>query len=79
MAEAELRSRVSEGMAGSRADLERLVRIPSVSLPGFNQASAREAASAVVEILKACGLVNARLVEVPQGNPMVFGDISVPP
>ncbi len=79
MAEAELRSRVSEGMAGSRADLERLVRIPSVSLPGFNQASAREAASAVVEILKACGLVNARLVEVPQGNPMVFGDISGPP
>ena len=78
MDEAELRARVSSGMKESQADLERLVRIPSVSLPGFDQAAAREAAAAVVEILKSCGFDNARLVDVPLGNPMVFGDIAGP-
>jgi len=75
---AQLRSRVSKGMEDSRADLENLVRIPSVSLPGFDQASARKAAKAVVEILKGCGVTNAHLVEVPDGNPIVFGDVDGP-
>lgn len=73
-----LRSNVTSMMPEVRADLEKLVRIPSVSLPGFDNKPVRDMAGAVVDVLKAAGVENARLVEVEGGNPMVFGEIEGP-
>ncbi len=73
-----LRSAVASMMPEVRKDLERLVRLPSVSLPGFPPEPLRETADAVVDILKAAGVANARLQEIENGYPTVYGEIPGP-
>ncbi|MFH1150772.1 MAG: dipeptidase [Actinomycetota bacterium] len=75
----EFRWTVSSMMTGTRADLEKLVKIPSVSLPGFPSEPLGETANAVVALLKSAGFSNARTVEVPGGHPTVFAEIPAPP
>jgi acetylornithine deacetylase/succinyl-diaminopimelate desuccinylase-like protein len=58
-----------------RAELERLIRIPSVSFPGFDPARVRECASAVAELLVAAGFEGVRLLELEGAHPAVFGEI----
>ena len=70
--------RVRAELPGVRADLERLVRIPSVSAPGWDGAPVRQSAEAVVEVLRASG-AEARVVEVPGGRPAVVGRVAGPP
>ena len=63
-------------MPGIRADLERLVRIPSVGFPGFDHSHVRASAEATAEILEAAGLQNIRTIEIPDGLPAIFGEIT---
>ncbi|MBI4050931.1 MAG: dipeptidase, partial [Elusimicrobia bacterium] len=55
-------------------DLKRLVRIPSVSFPGFPAEKVKESASAVVQLLKAGGLEHVRTLTIPGTHPYVYGD-----
>jgi acetylornithine deacetylase/succinyl-diaminopimelate desuccinylase-like protein len=55
------------------ADLKDLVRIPSVSFPGFDAAPVRQCAGAVSALLRKCGLTDVRLLESGKGHPSVFG------
>ena len=55
-------------------DLCRLVRIPSISFPGFPPAEVRRSAEATAELLKARGFDNVRLIEYPGGHPYVYGE-----
>jgi acetylornithine deacetylase/succinyl-diaminopimelate desuccinylase-like protein len=75
----DLRAAVADLMPGLRADLERLVRIPSIAFPGFPEEPVTEAARATAEILTAAGLPNVELLEVPGGPPAVFGELAGPP
>lgn len=52
----ELRTRTASAFAGIRADLEALVRIPSVSNAAFDQAHVRSSADAVADLLRGAGL-----------------------
>ncbi len=61
-----------------RSDLESLVRIPSVSAPGFDAAEVRRSAEAVKELLEAEGLQNVQLLELDGAHPAVFGEIAAP-
>jgi acetylornithine deacetylase/succinyl-diaminopimelate desuccinylase-like protein len=61
------------------ADLEALVRIPSVAFPGFPPPPVDEAARAVVALLVDAGVANARLLDIPGGYPAVVGEIAAPP
>jgi cysteinylglycine-S-conjugate dipeptidase len=70
----ELRAAVQEGSAMVRRDLERLIRIPSVSFPGFDQAEVRRSAEATAEILAASGAQGVRLMEVDEAHPAVLGE-----
>jgi acetylornithine deacetylase/succinyl-diaminopimelate desuccinylase-like protein len=79
MAETDLRSIVHTMMPQVRADLENLVRIPSVSLPGFPGEPLGKAAEAVAELFKGVGVGNARVAEVSGGYPTVYGEIEGPP
>jgi acetylornithine deacetylase/succinyl-diaminopimelate desuccinylase-like protein len=65
-------------MPGLRADLERLVAIPSVAFPGFPDAPVRDAAQATLEILRGAGLHTAEIIEIPGAPPAVFGELSGP-
>jgi len=71
---AELRRRVARDMPAARAELERLVRIPSVAFPGFPDEPLRRAAAAVADLLRDAGLDDVRLLDVPASPQAVFGE-----
>ena len=62
-----------------RAALESLVRIPSVSAPGFDPEQVRRSATATAELLRSAGLRDVALLELPDAHPAVFGEIEAPP
>jgi acetylornithine deacetylase/succinyl-diaminopimelate desuccinylase-like protein len=74
-----LRARIASDMSTTVADLERLVRIPSMGFPGYDPAIVRESAEATKDILEASGVTGARLLELDGGHPAVFGQIDGPP
>ncbi|CAN5721631.1 dipeptidase [soil metagenome] len=61
-------------MASHRADLEALVRIPSVSASGFDAAQVRRSAEWVRDKLAERGLDNAQLLEIDGAHPAVYAD-----
>jgi acetylornithine deacetylase/succinyl-diaminopimelate desuccinylase-like protein len=73
-----LTAAIAQQMPTMRSQLERLVRIPSVSAPGFDPARVRESALACAEILETSGLRRVRLLEVEGSHPAVFGDNPAP-
>lgn len=74
MTTTEIRDTLVNRMATHRIDLERLVGIPSVSAPGFDDQEVRRCAEAVRDLLSARGCNNARLLEVPGSHPAVYAD-----
>jgi acetylornithine deacetylase/succinyl-diaminopimelate desuccinylase-like protein len=54
-------------------DLKDLVRIPSVSFPGFDAAPLRACADAVAALMGRHGLTDVRTLETGSGYPSVFG------
>jgi cysteinylglycine-S-conjugate dipeptidase len=73
-----LRRIVAEGMSQTIADLERLVRIPSIGYPGYDPSNVRASAAATAEILGAAGVADARLLELDGGHPSVYGQVAGP-
>ncbi len=53
-------------------DLKALVRIPSISFPGFDPSPVRRCAEAVASLLSRTGLNNVQLLESGAGHPSVF-------
>ena len=74
----QLRAAVGREMPGVRADLERLVRIPSVAFPGFDHSHVQRSAEAVAELLRGCGL-DTKIVREGGGHPAVIGRKPAPP
>ncbi len=70
----DVRDLLNRRIAVHRADLDALVRIPSVSAPGFDTGEVRRAAEAVRVLLAARGLEHARLLEVEGSHPAVYAD-----
>lgn len=56
-------------------DLKSLVRIPSVSFPGFDAANVRSSATATAKLLRARGFQNVQLLEVADAHPYVYGEV----
>ena len=74
-----LRRAVADGMEQTIADLERLVRIPSIGYEGYDPAHVRASAEATAEILRSAGVAETRLLELEGGHPAVYGEIAGPP
>jgi acetylornithine deacetylase/succinyl-diaminopimelate desuccinylase-like protein len=68
-----LRRRLADVMPGVRADLEALIRIPSVSAPAFDQQQVEASAAAVAALLRGAGLEEVEILRVPGGGPAVVG------
>jgi cysteinylglycine-S-conjugate dipeptidase len=77
LTESELRAAVARELPGVRADLERLVRIPSIAFDGFDYAHVERSAEAVAELLRGCGL-DVQVVRAG-GQPAVIGRRAAPP
>jgi acetylornithine deacetylase/succinyl-diaminopimelate desuccinylase-like protein len=73
-----LRANVAADMPRLTQLLADLVRMPSVSAPGFDMTRVRDAAQTIVEHLEEKGYQNVQLLEVGQGNPAVFAEIPAP-
>jgi len=54
-------------------ELKDLVRIPSISFPGFNPAPVKQSAAAVAKLLTKSGLKDVRILDTGIGHPSVFG------
>jgi acetylornithine deacetylase/succinyl-diaminopimelate desuccinylase-like protein len=76
LSESDLRAAVAREMPGVRADLERLVRIPSVAFEGFDHSQVDRSAEAVAELLRGCGLDTQIVAE--GGRPAVIGRKAAP-
>jgi cysteinylglycine-S-conjugate dipeptidase len=73
----DLPGRIAALMPEVRADLERLVRIPSVSFPGFDPANVRRSAETTEEIFRRAGL-QTQLLTVEGAHPAVLGRLPAP-
>ena len=73
----DLASAVAGGLARAQADLETLVRIPSVAFAGFPDAPNRAAAELTAELLREV-LPDVTVVEVPEAPPTVIGRSPAP-
>jgi acetylornithine deacetylase/succinyl-diaminopimelate desuccinylase-like protein len=74
----QLRANVAADMPRLTALLEDLVRMPSVSAPGYDRSKVHDAARSIVGLLAEAGYQNAQLLEVEGGNPAVFAEIPAP-
>jgi len=66
-----LRARLVDLLPGVRADLEHLVRIPSVSAGAFDQATLEDSAAAVADLLRGVGIDDVEILRVEGGRPAV--------
>ncbi len=72
MTESDLRAAVAAALPGVRADLERLVAIPSVAFEGFDHSHVEASAEATAALLRDAGLPDVRIVRAG-GQPAVIG------
>ena len=70
----DVRDALDARMATHRRDLEALVRIPSVSAPGFDPEPVTRSAEAVRDLLTARGLQGARLLTEARVHPTVYAE-----
>lgn len=73
-----LRERIAADMPRTVAELERLVRIPSMGYPGYDPAIVRASAEATRDVVREAGVGDARLLELNGGHPAVFGELPGP-
>jgi cysteinylglycine-S-conjugate dipeptidase len=79
MATDDLRRRIHDDMPRVIDELSRLVAIPSIGYPGYDPADVRRSAELTRDLLRDAGADDARLLELEQGHPAVYGEIQGPP
>lgn len=72
---AALRDRLDRLLPQAIADLEDLVRIPSIAFEGYNPEPVRRSAEAVAELLRGTGMDSVEITSVDGGAPAVIGRI----
>jgi cysteinylglycine-S-conjugate dipeptidase len=70
----DLRERIQADAGRIEADLERLVRLPSIAFAGFPREPLADAAAAVAELLRDAGAAEVREVEVPDEPPSIYAE-----
>jgi acetylornithine deacetylase/succinyl-diaminopimelate desuccinylase-like protein len=68
-----LRTAVANDTDRIRAELEAMVRIPSVSAGGFDPGEVRRSAEFVADLMRSSGIGDVRLLEIDGAHPAVYG------
>jgi acetylornithine deacetylase/succinyl-diaminopimelate desuccinylase-like protein len=71
-------SAVRKLMPELKADLARLIRIPSVAFPGFPLEPVLECHDVVVEMLRDAGVTKIETLKLPEVAPVIIGDLPGP-
>jgi acetylornithine deacetylase/succinyl-diaminopimelate desuccinylase-like protein len=74
----DLHTAVEQLFAAAKTDLERLIRIPSVSASGFDSFRVRESAEAIADLYRHAGFPEVRLLEIEGAHPAVFAEYPAP-
>ena len=74
----DLRANVAADMPRLTDLLGDLVRLPSVSAPGYDKTVVHQAAETIVAMLEEAGYQNAQLLDQEGGNPAVFAEVLGP-
>lgn len=74
----DLRQAVDRLAPTLQEDLEALVRIPSVSAPGYEPGEVRRSADFAAGLLESAGCQSVRTLEIEGAHPAVFGEIPAP-
>jgi acetylornithine deacetylase/succinyl-diaminopimelate desuccinylase-like protein len=75
----DLQTSIEELFPDARVDLERLIRIPSVSAPEYDPAWVRESAETIADLYRHAGFLEVRLLEIEGAHPAVFAEYPGPP
>jgi len=75
----DLRNALDDLFPTMQSELEDLVRIPSVSAPGFDPGEVRRSAESAAGLLEHAGFDAVRLLELDGAHPGVFAEIPAPP
>lgn len=74
----DLRASIDRLFPELQSTLEDLIKIPSISAPGFDPEQVRRSAEAVAGLLMEAGFEEVQLLEVKGAHPAVFGEIPGP-
>ena len=75
----DLHTAVEQLFSSAKTDLERLIRIPSVSASGFDPVPVRESAEVIADLYRRAGFPEVRLLEIEGAHPAVFAEYPAPP
>lgn len=78
MIRTEIEAKVSSMMPDLLSNLEKLVAIPSIALPGYPAEPVQQMAESTLEMFREVGFTDARLMDVPSGYPPIYGEIQGP-
>jgi len=74
----DLKQAVDQLMPSLREHLDALVRIPSVSAAGYDEAQVRRSAEFTADLLREAGFDHVRTLEIEGAHPAVFAEIAAP-
>jgi acetylornithine deacetylase/succinyl-diaminopimelate desuccinylase-like protein len=74
----DIRQAVEADAPRIRDELEQLIRIPSVSAPGYPASEVRRSAEAVASMMQDSGFTGVQLLEIEGAHPAIYGEISGP-
>ncbi|MGA8113378.1 MAG: dipeptidase [Actinocatenispora sp.] len=79
LTDADIRTAVDRVLPSVRADLEKMVRVPSVAFAGFDHSEVERSAEMVAELCREAGVPDVQILRVEGGQPAVVGRIPAPP
>ena len=74
----EIADKVQALMPGVIDNLTELIAIPSIAFPGYPSAPVEQMGQRTLELFRAAGFTDARLMDVPSGYPPIYGEIAGP-
>lgn len=70
----DLRTAVADDFPRTLAELEELIRVPSISAPGYPPEEVRRSAELVADLMRRSGLDDVQLLEIDGAHPAVYGE-----